>query len=242
MISEVTVLLLATFVRSDIEIGNCYYYSNDSSCTGLVLGKCFSLCGRVYDCSTMNCSQAQVLWEKRFNNNMYECYDVLGSDFKGICVGDDSSDDNGENGNDNGSDDNDGNDDGGDDNGVNDNGGDDHSQDDDNGLSVMQCRSTNGVCEECVEIEIDLASYGYSLSTCEESKTYMSRMYDGFEDFSSCFTHTTAGVDMMLRCSDGGAASSSDNTGMIVGIVIGCIFLVAGIITFVFCMRKQNKL
>jgi hypothetical protein len=260
MISEVTnsVLLFAIFVLSDIQIENCNYWSMDSSCTGaLVNGQCSSLCGSSgYDCSTMTCSQAQDLWKRAFNYNFNECFNS-GYDIKSTCVGDDSSDDNGDNGSnnggndnggdddddndngdngsDNGGNDNDGNDNGGDDNDGNDNGGDD---DDDNyGVIVMQCRSTNGACEECVEIEIDLASF----STCEESKTFMSRPYAGFEDFNSCFTHIT-GVDMMLRCSDGGAASSSDNTGMIVGIVIGCIALVAGIVIFVFCMKKRSKL
>merc|ERR1719167_2065267 len=97
------------------------------------------------------------------------------------------------------------------------------------------CSSTN---------EIDMSSYpGYS---CEDSVNYLKTIYKWLEDYCTCVTVDGA-YDMMISCgtcddNDGGAASSSDNTGLIVGIVIGCIVLVVGIVTAVYFMRKETKL
>jgi len=225
-----------------------------------------------YDCSSATCSEVAFGMQTYYQAELDDCYTYAGYDVKTTCVGDDNGNggngnggngnggndngandnggnDNGANdngGNDNGGNDNGGNDNGGNDNGANDNGDDDQSQDEDVTIGVITCFTTNGSCGQCEEeIEFDISAYGY-FSTCEEVKTHISRGYGGFEDYDSCFTQTTAGMsgyDYIFTCSGGAAASSSsDNTGMIVGIVIGCIVLVAGIVTFVFCMKKQNKL
>jgi len=265
MISEVmnSVLLFATFVLSDIQVENCIYYSQDNSCSGaLQNGQCISLCGSSeYDCSGQTCSEVENGINTYYNVDLDECYTSSGYDVKTTCVGDDNgnggndnggndngANDNGANdngGNDNGANDNGANDNGGNDNGDDDNGDDDQSQDEDVTIGVITCFSANGSCEQCQEeIEFDFSVYGY-FSTCEEVKTHISKGYGGFEDYDSCFTVTTAGsgIDYIFTCSGGAAASSSsDNTGLIVGIVIGCIVLLAGIVTFVFCMKKQNKL
>jgi len=153
--------------------------------------------------------------------------------------GDDNDGNDGSAGNDNDGDDNDGNDGSadGDDNGGDDDDNEDHSK----VMALKTCRSTNGQCEgACTETEIDMSSFsGYS---CEDSVSYLKRTFTWFEDYCTC-AMVHGAYDMMISCgtcddNDGGAASSSDNTGLIVGIVIGCFVLVVGIVTAVYCMRK----
>jgi len=270
MISEVmnSVLLFATFVLSDIQIENCIYWSTDGSCSGaLINGQCTALCGSAgYDCSGITCSQAESTFRGTYGANFGECFTST-YDIRSTCVGDDSSDDNGGNGNggngnggndnggsDNGGSDNGGSDNGGSDNGGSDNGGSDNVEDDEVETSIVSCFSQNGLCEQCQETEFDFSIFGGVITTCEQLKTHISTAYGGFEDYGSCFTQSAGGIsgyDMIFKCSgpagsssgsSPAGSSSSDNTGMIVGIVIGCIVLVAGIVTFVFCMKKQNKL
>jgi len=258
MIPEVmnSVLLFAIVVLSDIEIEYCAYMSMDGSCSGSVLnGQCTDLCGSM-DCSGsgITCSSYKSTIRKSYSafTDYGECFN-LGSDFMVTCGGGDSDNngDNGSGGNDNGGNDNGGSDNGGSDNSGSDNSGSDNSgsdngDDDDVTITISTCVSQNGLCDQqCTALELDISSYG-DFPTCEQYKTHLSKAYVGFEDYGSCFTPTVGGVsgaDMIFGCSGGAAgSSSSDNTGMIVGIVIGCIILVAGIVIFVFCMKKQNKL
>jgi len=252
MISGVmnSVLMFATFVLSDVEVEQCVYSTMDLSCSALV--QCNSLCGGL-DCSTLTCSGVDDYLQQNYKADHDECFHITGSpfDIKVTCVNDNGGSDNGGNdngGSDNGGSDNSGSDNGGSDNSGSDNsgsdnGGSDNGDDDDVTITVSTCLSQNGLCEECTELELDISNLG-DYSTCEKFKTPVSKSYVGFEDYDSCFTPTVgAGKDTILACSGGAAgSSSSDNTGMIVGIVIGCIILVAGIVIFVFCMKKQNKL
>jgi len=270
MISEVmnSVLMFATFVLSDVEVEQCVYSTMDMSCSALL--QCSSLCS-VLDCSTLTCSGVDDYLQQNYKADHDECFHITGNPFdtKITCVNDNGGSDNGGNdngGNDNGGSDNGGSDNGGDDNGGSDNGGSDNGgsdnggsdnsgsdnsgsdngDDDDVTITISTCYSQNGLCDQqCTELELDLSSFG-DFSTCEKYKTHISKTYVGFEDYGSCFTPTVGGVsgaDTIFACSGGAAgSSSSDNTGMIVGIVIGCIVLVAGIATFVFCMKKKTKL
>jgi len=269
MIPEVmnSVLLFAIVVLSDIEIEYCAYMSMDGSCSGSVLnGQCTDLCGSM-DCSGsgITCSSYKSTIRNAYSafTDYGECFN-LGSDFMVTCGGGDSDNngDNGSGGNDNGGNDNGGSDNGGSDNGGSDNGGSDNDDDDELAISITTCISTNGLCEQCQESEFDFSMFGGMITSCEQLKTHISNAYGDFEDYDSCFTQSAGGIsgsDTIFKCSGGdngdngsggsenddddeAASSSSDNTGMIVGIVIGCIVLVAGIATFVFCMKKQNKL
>jgi len=242
-----SVLMFATVVLSDIQIESCVYFSMDMSCSGgLVGGQCTPLCSNPsYDCSTMACSAVDNYLNQYLNANVNQCSNPMNNanDVMYTCENVNGGSDNG--GSDNGGSDNGGSDNSGSDNSGSDNGGSDNGDDDDVTITVSTCRSQNGLCEECTELELDISNLG-DYSTCEKFKTPVSKSYVGFEDYDSCFTPTVgagAGLDTILACSGGAAgSSSSDNTGMIVGIVIGCIILVAGIVTFVFCMKKQNKL
>jgi len=244
MISEVmnSVLLFATFVLSDVEVEQCVYSTMDMSCSALL--QCTSLCSG-FDCSTLTCSGVDDYLQQYYKADHDECFHITDNPFdtKFTCVNDNGGSDNG--GSDNGGNDNGGSDNGGSDNGGSDNSGSDNGDDDDVTITMSTCFSQNGLCEQCTEGEFDISTYG-DFSTCEQFKTSISRAFVGFEDYGSCFTPTVGGVsgaDMIFGCSGGAAgSSSSDNTGMIVGIVIGCIILVAGIVIFVFCMKKQNKL
>jgi len=271
MISEVmnSVLMFATFVLSDVEVEQCVYSTMDMSCSSSFV-QCGSLCAGL-DCSTLTCSGVDNYLQQNYKVDHDDCFHSTDSpyDIKVTCVNDNGGSDNGgsdNGGNDNGGSDNGGSDNGGDDNGGSDNGGSDNGgsdnggsdnsgsdnsgsdngDDDDVTITISTCNSQNGLCDQqCTELEFDLSSFG-DFSTCEKYKTHISKTYVGFEDYGSCFTPTVGGVsgaDTIFACSGGAAgSSSSDNTGMIVGIVIGCIILVAGIVTFVFCMKKQNKL
>jgi len=241
-----SVLMFATVVLSDIQIESCVYVSMDTSCSGgLVGGQCTPLCSNpLYDCSTMACSTVDNYLNQNFNANVNQCFNALGNAYDQMytCGSDNGGSDNG--GSDNGGSDNGGSDNGGSDNGGSDNGDDDDSHDDDVTIIISTCGSKDGSCEQCTETEFDYSGHG-SFSSCEEVIKHISTIYDEFEDYGACFSQTVGGItvnDMSFTCSGGAAASSSDNTGMIVGIVIGCIILVAGIVTFVFCMKKQNKL
>jgi len=266
MILEVmnSVLLFATFVLSDIQVENCAYMSMDGSCSGsLVNGQCTGLCGPgMYDCSSYTCSRAESEFRSSYGVSFDQCYNLNNGhfDMRTSCVGDNGGNDNGgsdNGGSDNGGSDNGGSDNGGSDNGGSDNGGSDNGDDDEVAISIVSCLSQNGLCEQCQETEFDFSIFGGVITTCEQLKTHISTAYGGFEDYESCFTQSAGGIsgyDTIFKCSGGAspdsldspdsvpASSSSDNTGMIVGIVIGCIVLVAGIATFVFCMKKQNKL
>jgi len=267
MILEVmnSVLLFATFVLSDIQVENCVYMSMDGSCSGsLVNGQCTGLCGPgMYDCSSYTCSRAESEFRSSYGVSFDQCYNLNNGhfDMRTSCVGDNGGNDNGgsdNGGSDNGGSDNGGSDNGGSDNGGSDNGGSDNGDDDEVAISIVSCLSQNGLCEQCQETEFDFSIFGGVITTCEQLKTHISTAYGGFEDYESCFTQSAGGIsgyDTIFKCSGGASSggssssgtspsgsSSSDNTGMIVGIVIGCIVLVAGIATFVFCMKKQNKL
>jgi len=244
MIPEVmnSVLLFAIVVLSDIEIEFCTYLSMDGSCSGALLnGQCTSLCDS-YDCSGngITCSLYESAIRQGYGVDFGDCFNN-GYDLRVTCGGGDSDNngDNGSGGNDNGGSDNGGSDNGGSDNGGSDNGGSDNDDDDEIVISIGTCTSRNGLCEQCHEAEYDISIFQGTITTCEQLKTHLSGPYGGFEDYGSCFTQ---GYDTFFTCSGPAASSSSDNTGMIVGIVIGCIVLVAGIATFVFCMKKQNKL
>jgi len=250
MISEVmnSVLMFATFVLSDVEVEQCVYSSMDMSCSSSFV-QCTPLCDRLA-CSTLTCSGVDDYLQQNYKADHDDCFHSTDSpyDIKVTCVNDNGGSDNGgsdSGGNDNGGNDNGGSDNGGSDNGGSDNSGSDNGDDDDVTITMSTCFSQNGLCEQCTEGEFDISTYG-DFSTCEQFKTSISRAFVGFEDYGSCFTPTVGGVsgaDMIFGCSGGAAgSSSSDNTGMIVGIVIGCIILVAGIVIFVFCMKKQNKL
>jgi len=248
MIAEMmnSVLLFATFVLSDIQMETCLYMSMDGSCSGsLVNGQCTEICGDSFDCTGMTCSTAESHYKTTYGANFDfgDCF-TYGSDIRVNCAGDDNGD-NGSGGNDNSGNDNGGSDNGGSDNGGSDNGGSENVDDDEIAITISSCLSQNGLCEQCQETEFDFSIFGGMVTTCEQLKTHLSTAYGGFEDYESCFTHNTGGIsgyDTIFTCSGPAASSSSDNTGMIVGIVIGCIVLVAGIVTFVFCMKKQNKL
>jgi len=236
-----SVLMFATVVLSDIQIEQCVYVSTDMSCSGgLVGGQCTPLCSNPsYDCSTMACSAVDNYLNQYLNANVNQCSNPMNNanDVMYTC-------ENVNGGSDNGGSDNGGSDNGGSDNGGSDNGDDDDSHDDDVTIIISTCGSKDGSCEQCQESEFEYSGHG-SFSSCEDVTKVISMTYDEFEDYGSCFSQTAGGItlnDMNFTCSGGAAASSSDNTGMIVGIVIGCIILVAGIVTFVFCMKKQNKL
>jgi len=93
---------------------------------------------------------------------------------------------------------------------------------DDDGVDICQrtCLSSNGQCEKCVDIPIDMSQFNLAGRECDEYRTVAPRFFENFTDFCECFTHTEEydTSDFMIGCkgacsadSDSGAGSGSDN-------------------------------
>jgi len=129
--------------------------------------------------------------------------------------------------------------------------------DGDNDLCQTTCTSTNGRCENCFDLPIDMDEYNLGGLDCDEYESVFPSFYPDLEfpGFCKCFTMNGA-MDIMIGCpsacgsgssgsgsgsSDSGSGSS-DNTGMIIGIVAGVVVLIVVVIAVIICMKGRKKL
>jgi len=136
--------------------------------------------------------------------------------------------------------------------------------DGDQDLCQTVCFSTDGQCNECYDIPLDMATYDAGGLDCDTYEslipTYITGVY--FPGFCECFNYQhffSTMTDTMIGCpsscvsgssnntgmsgsSDNtGMSGSSDNTGMIIGIVVGAVALVGVVIAVVICMKMKRR-
>jgi len=113
--------------------------------------------------------------------------------------------------------------------------------DGDQDLCQTTCLSTNGKCENCFDLPVDMAEYDLGGLDCDEYAGLFPTFFPGFEfpGYCSCFTFNETN-DLKIGCHSACGSGSSDNTGMIIGIVVGVVVLIIVVIAVIICMKRRK--
>jgi len=106
-------------------------------------------------------------------------------------------------------------------------------------VCISQCFSKNGQCEEpCFQIgeNVNISLY----KNCDGYLENANIDHLGFQAWEECSNKT--GEDVIATCNISGSSTDSNNTNMIVGIVIGAVLMVGAIVVVLIYKKSKTEL